>query len=284
MMKKIIACICALAMLLSFVPSSGIQAQAAVELAVGGAYQVGYARVDVNPYVVDGDPTSGIMALPLRGYGDVWNRLSTDTLLDDNGDGVVDENDGQKATCIAISDEDGKTVLMITVDLVAGTMVDKVRPAVIERVNAAIASGEITGVQELTTADVYYAGTHTHGGPDTTVYTSKGKTGTNNDGVDLSKVNEDLGVWIERTVEDICDSAILALQDRAEAQLTKDQLSAAKATSPAGPMARLRNTGWPSSMPPAATPIPGALSRSPTMDQTVMCPSVATAGSMPVQA
>ena len=56
MMKKIIACICALAMLLSFVPSSGIQAQAAVELAVGGAYQVGYARVDINPYVVSDSP------------------------------------------------------------------------------------------------------------------------------------------------------------------------------------------------------------------------------------
>ena len=69
--------------------------------ATNNSFRVGYARVDINPYVVDGDPTSGIMALPLAGTGDVWNRLSQNTLMDDNGDGVVDENDGLKATCIA---------------------------------------------------------------------------------------------------------------------------------------------------------------------------------------
>ena len=78
-------------------------------------YEVGYARVDINPYVVDGDPSSGIMKLPLCGIGDVWNRLSTKGLVDDNGDGVVDENDGLKVTCIAITDSNDKTVLLFTI-------------------------------------------------------------------------------------------------------------------------------------------------------------------------
>ena len=229
-MKKLMAIICTLAMLLSLVPMSVPQA-AALNLEIG-AYQVGYARVDINPYVVEDDPSSGIMALPLRGEGDVWNRLSEDTLLDDNADGVVDSNDGLKATCIAISDDEGKTVLMITMDLVGGIMVDQVRPAVIERVNTAIANGELTGVRELTAADVYCAGTHTHNAPDTGAYSSKGKTGTNNDGVDLSVVNENLGIWIDRTVVDVCDAAMIALNDRAAAQLNKDQLSVSDATSP----------------------------------------------------
>ena len=228
-MKKLMAFICILAMLLSLMPVSVPQA-AALDLKMG-AYQVGYARVDINPYVVEDDPTSGIMALPLRGEGDVWNRLSDDTLLDDNGDGMVNENDGLKVTCIAISDDAGKTVLMITMDLIGGTMVDQVRPAVIERVNTAIVNGELTGIQELTVADVYVSGTHTHSAPDTGAYSSKGKTGTNNDGVDLSVVNENLGIWIDRTVVDVCDAAMLALKDRAAAQLNKDQLSVSDATS-----------------------------------------------------
>ena len=138
-MKRVLAVICMLALLLGFMPVSVPQVHA-LEITDASAepFQVGYARVDINPYVVEDDPSSGIMALPLRGEGDVWNRLSEETLLDDNADGVVDEKDGLKATCIAISDDEGKTVLMITMDLVGGIMTDQVRPAIIERVNTAI--------------------------------------------------------------------------------------------------------------------------------------------------
>lgn len=232
-MKRVLAVICMLALLLGFVPVSVPQVHA-LEITDASAepFQVGYARVDINPYVVEDDPSSGIMALPLRGEGDVWNRLSEETLLDDNADGVVDEKDGLKATCIAISDDEGKTVLMITMDLVGGIMTDQVRPAIIERVNTAIDNGELMGVQKLTSADVYCAGTHTHNAPDVGSYLPNGKTGTNNDGVDLSVVNENLGIWIERTVEDVCDVVMLALEDRSAAQLKKDQLSASEATSP----------------------------------------------------
>ena len=82
-MKKYIAFVCALAMLISLMPMSELPVWAAAAESAAAPYQVGYARVDINPYVVEDDPSSGIMALPLRGYGDFWDRLSTE-LTDDH--------------------------------------------------------------------------------------------------------------------------------------------------------------------------------------------------------
>ena len=226
MKKKLLALVCMMTVLVCAVFAAAPKADAADH-----KYQVGYARVDVNPYNVDGDFSSGIMQLPLRGSGDVWNRLSTAGLVDDNGDGVIDANDGLKATCVAITDETGKTVLLINIDLIGGTMISKVNAAIVARVEAALASGELSGVS-LAKEDIYYGGTHTHNAPDTTVYASGGKTGTNSDGVELGPINENLGIWINRTVEDVADAAILALQDRAAATITRDQLSASDATDP----------------------------------------------------
>ena len=233
MKNKLLALLCAMVILVGVVFVATPKADAA-----NHAYKVGYARVDVTPYV---DPTltgealvatSNIMQLPLRGSGDVWNRLSTKGLLDDNGDGVVDENDGLKATCLAITDETGKTILLITIDLIGGTMINKVNVAVMERVTAAIEAGELENV-DLAKESIYYGGTHTHSAPDTTVYVAAGKTGTNNAGIDLSVVNENLGIWIDRTIDSICDAAIEALKDRAAATVTKDQLAVSDATSEA---------------------------------------------------
>ena len=224
MKKKVLVLFCLVALVVGLVFVATPKAEAAEQ-----TYQVGYARVDINPYNVDGDPSSGVMVLPLRGSGDVWNRLSTTGLVDDNGDGVVDENDGLKATCVAVTDQNGNTVLMINVDLIGGTMISKVNTAIMTRVEAAIAAGEISNVN-LKKEQIYYGGTHTHNAPDTTVYASGGKTGKNNDGVDLGPVNENLGIWINRTVEDIADAAIIALKDRSAATITKDQLAASDAT------------------------------------------------------
>ena len=236
MFKRGISVLCVIALLLGFIPAGVFPFElkaVATEMSTEAApFQVGFARVDINPYIEDGNPDSGIMALPLRGFGDEWNRLSIDGLIDDNGDGLINEEDGLKATCISVTDENGKTVLMITTDLIGGTMGDQVRPAVVERVNAAIAGGELTGIQAITKDEIYLTGTHTHEGPDILKYNENGMTGTNTQGYDLSVANEQLGIWIERTIEDICDSAILALKDRSAAQLTKDQLAAPDATSP----------------------------------------------------
>ena len=201
-------------MLVGLLPPVSVNAQATVSLDTQSVYQVRYAKVDLNPYVIEDDPSSGIMALPLSGEGDEWNRLSEDGLTDDNGDGVIDENDGIKATCIAISDHSGNTALLITIDLLGGYMGSDVRFAIVDMVNAAIANGELTDTKEITIDNIYYAGTHTHNSIAATSYVEEGKTGTNNDGVDLSVVNENLGIWRERTIQDVCDAAMMALKDR----------------------------------------------------------------------
>lgn len=220
-------------MLISFMPLSVLPARAAEETGSEAApYQVGYARVDINPYVTEDDPSSGIMALPLRGYGSSWDRLSTEGLIDDNGDGLVDENDGIFATCIAISDEEGNAILLYTIDMLGGTLGRKARPVIAERVNAALQSGELTDLQSFTEDNIHISGTHTHSSIASNAYTSNGKTGTNADGVDLSVVNENLGIWIDRTLIDLGDAAIEALKDRADAQISKDQLSVSDATTP----------------------------------------------------
>ena len=228
MQKKIVLLTCILCICACLLFAVPVKTQAVDDT----NFQVGYARVDINPYVVDGDPSSGIMALPLAGTGDVWNRLSRNTLMDDNGDGVVDENDGLKATCIAVTDKNGTTALLITVDVIGMHFLTKITNEVMARVEAELAAGTLTNVK-LAKENIYAASTHTHNAPDTASYVAAGKTGTNNNGVDLSVVNANLGLWLDRTVEDIADAAILALQDRAAATLTKDQLSAADATSEA---------------------------------------------------
>lgn len=229
-MKKTIAIVCMLAMLLSLVPLS--PPRAAALNANSGVYQVGYARVDINPYVLEDDISGGIMALPLRGYGDSWNRLSTDGLIDDSGDGLVDEEDGLFATCIAITDVNGNAILLYTIDMIGGSLGSKARPIIAERVNAALESGELTGLQPLTKDQIQISGTHTHSSIASNSYNSNGKTGTNDDGFDLSVANEQLGTWLDRTMIDLGDAAIEALKDRSDAKISKDQLSVRDATTP----------------------------------------------------
>ena len=225
MLRKLMVILCLLAVVMGAVMSVSASTTAPAE-----DFRVGFSRVDINPYVVDGDINSGIMELPLRGVGDVWNRLSTQGLVDDNGDGKIDEEDGLAVTCIAVTDEAGNTVLFMTVDLIGGNLAERIRTEICSRLEALQASGELQDVV-LDPERIHYAGTHTHTAPDVTVYNANGKTGTNNDGKPLDEINTNLGIWIERTVEDAVDAAIFALKDRAPAKVTKDVLSAAEATS-----------------------------------------------------
>lgn len=218
MKKRVFTIFCAVVLLAAALSASALQASAATD-----DFQVGFARVDINPYVEDGKFSSGIMELPLSGNGDVWNRLSSG-LIDDNGDGKVTADDGLSANCIAVSDADGKTVLLIAVDLIDGYLGDKVRKAIVERVDQAVESGELTNAA-VTYDRIYYAGSHTHNAPDVPSYSKSGKTGKNNAGKDLSVINSNLGIWIDRTIEDIAEAAVTALKDRASAKLVKDSIS-----------------------------------------------------------
>lgn len=65
---------------------------------------------------VTGNTCYELMPVPLRGVGVPLERICADTLIDDNGDGVVDENDGLSVTSIAISQECGETILLVSID------------------------------------------------------------------------------------------------------------------------------------------------------------------------
>lgn len=95
--------------------------------------QVGYGRVNITPSY----------SVPLAGYGNTSMRMNQSMI------------DYIYATCIAVTDENDSTVLLITIDIIA------VPVSLLDSLRAAIT--EATGVP----ADRIIAqGTHTHSGPD----------------------------------------------------------------------------------------------------------------------
>ena len=63
-----ISFLCALALTVGRLPLAPLETQTALTLDLHEAYQVGYAWVDINPYVVEDDPSSGIMTLPFEPF------------------------------------------------------------------------------------------------------------------------------------------------------------------------------------------------------------------------
>lgn len=130
-MKKIISLLLAAAMILCLCACQG-----GGETAQKGL-QVGYGKANITPSY----------SVPLAGYGNTSERMSQGFL------------DYIYATCIAITDENDSTVLLITMDLIAAQtfMVEAMKTAVTQA----------TGVP----ADrIMIQGTHTHSAPD--VYNS----------------------------------------------------------------------------------------------------------------
>lgn len=124
-MKKII-CI-----LLAFAATLCLFACAAEPEETG--LQVGFGRVDITPSY----------SVPLAGYGRSDSRMS---------EGFLDK---LYATCIAVTDGDGSTVLLLTVDSVCAytDYVEAVRKA-------------ITEATAVPAERILYHGTHTHSAPD----------------------------------------------------------------------------------------------------------------------
>lgn len=100
------------------------------------ALLVGYGRVDITPD----------FPVPLAGYGNTTERMHQ---------GVLSEEDRAQATCVAIGDEQGNTVLLYTMDLIVTP--EEFMPDL----RAAIA--EATGVPA---GNIHISATHTHSGPD----------------------------------------------------------------------------------------------------------------------
>jgi len=97
------------------------------------SFSVGYARVDITP----------TESVPLAGYGNTLQRLSQ---------GVLDP---LYATCIAITDNSGSTVLLCTVDLINSLKLysDPARDAISKQYG-------------IDRDAVVFSATHTHSAPD----------------------------------------------------------------------------------------------------------------------
>ena len=190
MSKRILALVCLLAMLIG-VLAFGVSAASEQD----GYYDVGYAKVDVNPWVQSNYTTLGIPAtqsdgtaytdaatmicnttinnpnntnetvadqplvrVKLSGYGTISERRA-DSVSDDNGDGLVlPGQDGLQLTCTSVTDDWGTTVMYITIDSIGGyeNFTKAARNAIVAELGADVISAN----------NIMVSGSHSHEGPD----------------------------------------------------------------------------------------------------------------------
>lgn len=193
MKKRMIALLC---ILVALACALGTAAAAAEDSSI----KVGYAKFDINPYVyhyVDenrqgevpveiftdengreyytnwnrdeqGNTEYELMPLPLRGFREPMERLTLTYKMDDNGDRIVNEEDGIWGTCIVMTAADGSTLVTISLDLIGfdeGSRLDTLR----QSIRAA------TGIPE---DHIMVQGTHTHFAPDFSKITTTLSTDT----------------------------------------------------------------------------------------------------------
>lgn len=197
-MKKRIIGLC---LLLIMTVSLGAVVASAAAPAV---YQVGYSKVDINPYYDESDHSKGLMPLPMAGNGFSNQRFSEPTKIDDTGDGVIDDRDGIFATCIAITDPSGGTMLIISADFCGSSsaLVTDLRVAIHEK------------YPDIDPTRIMYTASHTHSSVDLAVSgLSEEKAAY------LALYNERLRVNLLRAVDE-------ALADRSAATMYKGQIEA----------------------------------------------------------
>lgn len=151
MKKRIIALVCALAIILSS-GAFGPKVSAA-----GGSFLVGWERVDINPW--DPQNPGQLLRVPLQGGANAITRQSATRLIDDNGDGSIGQGDGLFATCLAVTGTNGQTVLLYTVSIITGKdrVLQAVRSAVSEKLG-------------IPAENIMLQGTHTHNSVDLSSY------------------------------------------------------------------------------------------------------------------
>lgn len=247
MMKRLVAIVCALALIAVLIPTgTGIVALAAEE---GKSYQVGYSKKDVTPYIknpytgdlgidnieyADADKYVGTVQIhnpnntaeiveipfvktPLSGYGAITTRLA-DKMTDDNGDGLIGLGDGIFVTATVVTDDWGNTVIYMTTDLINGFsyLTSAVRNAIV----AAIGADKIKPEQIILT------GSHTHEGPTlSNCYTSW----NSNMNTANSKATGDvtaLGSYWLYFVDQMTAAAVEAYENRSAATMTKGEIEA----------------------------------------------------------
>ena len=197
-MKKRIAVLLVLACLIG-------AAMLPVHAAESTYYEVGYAKVDINPYDYSTSDPNDLVAIPMAGNGFSERRLSEPSKIDDNGDGVVDEKDGLFATCVAITDSQGSTLLIISLDIISSS------PLIVNPVRQRIVANH----PEIDADRIMINSSHTHSGPD---FSNAWKGG-----YDFS---EDYIAYVERVISQVTLAADQALADRTPATMYKGTIEA----------------------------------------------------------
>ena len=175
-------------------------------------YRVGYAIRNINPWV-NNDPAQGFRSgLFIMAGNDGSNpKYTANRLFDDNGDGIVDQNDGLFTTATAITDSFNNTVLYLTIDSVRAYPM--VTSAVKEAIVCALGDDIISADRILLSAN------HTHSGPPFDK---------------LSNGTEDQIAYYNWVIEQIKEAAVEAYSDRAPATMSKGTVNAKEATAALG--------------------------------------------------
>lgn len=196
MKRRILAILCVLTVLV------GVLAVTTAAQQQKQTFRVGYAKVDINPWVDPDDWTKGMLPIALSGYGESYARPAKGW-MDDNGDGVIDDQDGMKATCIAVTDDNDKTMLFIAYDMInaADTQVRNVRQAIVKALDGAVAMD-----------DIMMSASHSHFTPDTGVSIPMAEEKL---GLEMAeKMKEALAIWNQRVIDQMVVLAKTAMADR----------------------------------------------------------------------
>ena len=169
-------------------------------------FDVGYAKVDINPYKDGTGESQELVGIPLAGGAQTTTRLSTGK-IDDNGDGVVDEKDGIFVTCVAITDHNGKTALLISCDInnTYAAFFDPAREIILEK----FADQGVEADRILVNAS------HSHSAPMMVARFGQGH--------DFS---DDYNAYKDRLIDQIVKAVEQALLDRAPATMSKGEIDA----------------------------------------------------------
>lgn len=193
---------------LTSLPAASVSA-GAEELDANGCLYAGYAKTCIDPSAHPGGPITG---LPMLGYGSSIDRLSEGG-MDDTGDGIVDEKDGLFATCIAITDQYGKTIVYYGIDIInpSYVWVSAAKKVILE----ALEGNEY----HIGIDDLYLSASHTHNGPDLTYGFS-----FSDSELAADPIAQRVKKYREWVFTQLAQAALAALNDREEVTLTKGEL------------------------------------------------------------
>ncbi len=226
MKTRILALLCLLAVFLGVFSLAVLPAQASDE----AAYLVGYSKKDTNPWADPEDHDKGFLlpdkdengeyiidadgnykdGIPLAGYGSVQTRPALE-MLDDNGNDVVDDNDGLFATCTAVTDTKGTTMMFITLDAISPAA------ATVKTLRANITAAIRALEGEMYADQIMISGSHSHTGPD--LYTLSAAN---------EKTNPKQHQYYQYYINQVVSAAVDAYEGRSPAEMTKTTIDASE--------------------------------------------------------